>query len=61
MAWAEGVAREDIVETEAYYYPAQKVLGVQFHPEYMNTKSNGFTFYVDMLRTALNANGGSNG
>lgn len=43
----------DEVEVEAWYNGENKVLGVQFHPEYMPVQSTGWKYYQQLIKEYL--------
>lgn len=49
LAWADGLNKGGDIEPEAVEFPLTKTLAVQFHPEYMDEKSDGWKYYQSLV------------
>jgi len=65
IGWAEGISRayigdkDELIdfrgkETEAFWYPNTKCAAVQYHPEMMNSQSDGYTWYYNFVHDFVN-------
>lgn len=42
-------------ETEAFYYPGTRCVGVQYHPEWLDSTHEGFIFYKNLIDNFLHS------